>query len=125
MPYCCPECETPGCLNVANRIELPPDIRSDAISFQTVECSQCDFAAIAVYEESRRGALDRESFDYTGYYVSADDLESIKIAIGQCPQPDNWRCLCPAHHAFGTQDASGRWNGLSGISTQGSFELRL
>jgi hypothetical protein len=124
MPFLCPQCTSPGALDIKLKIELPPDSRSDEIMLQVVECSRCDFAGIAVYEESRRGALDSESFDHTGFRVTADDRKELKKTIRSCPAPTNWRCQCPSHRLLGRQDASGRWNALAEIHTEGRFELK-
>ena len=124
MSFTCPDCLASGSLRITSRLELPPDNRSNEIALQVIDCSGCTFAGIAVYEESRRGALDRESFAHTGYRVSPDELERVRDAIGRCPQPDNWHCLCQAHRTFGTKNASGRWNGLSGMRLEGAFGLQ-
>jgi len=125
MPFQCPECSAPKSLEIALQIELPPDSRSDEITLQIVECSQCGFAGIAVYEESRRGSLNSESFDHTGYYVSAEDLKALRKTIKRCPKPKNWRCNCPAHRILGRTDAVGRWNALGDINREGAFALKL
>ena len=124
MPFLCPSCSTKS-LRITSRIELPPDSRSDEIALQIVECSRCGFAGVAVYEESRRGALDSESVDHTGYRVSGGDLEALRKRIKQCPQPKNRRCRCSAHRALGSKDVSGRWNALEDIPCEGAFQLRL
>ena len=77
MSFLCPECSSRS-LNIILSLELPPDSRSDEITLQTVECSQCGFSGIAVYEESRRGALDSESVDHYSYRVGVDDLRALK-----------------------------------------------
>jgi len=124
MPFLCPRCSTRS-LDITSQIELPPDSRSDEITLQIVECSRCNFAGIAVYQESRRGALDSESIDHTGHHVSADDLKALKRTIRQCPKPGNRRCKCPAHSALSSQDASGRWNALKDVHLEGFFALVL
>ena len=126
MPFLCPNCSShQRSLKIKARIELPPDSRSDEITLQIVECSQCRFTGIAVYEESRRGALDSESFTHVGYRVSAQDVRKLRRMIRQCPEPDNRRCGCPVHQELGSRDSSGRWNGLEQILFEGEFELRL
>jgi hypothetical protein len=125
MPFLCPECSTPRSLKIAAKIELPPDSRSDEITLQIVECSHCHFAGIAVYEESRRGALDSESSSHVGYRVNAKDLRMLKRTIKQCPEPNNPRCECSAHQALGGRDVGGRWNGLQEIACEERFELSL
>lgn len=125
MPFLCPECSTSQSLKINAKIELPPDSRSDEITLQIVECSRCRFAGIAVYEESRRGALDDESFSHVGYRVSARDLGTLKRTIAQCPEPNNWRCGCSAHQTLSKKDVGGRWNGLQGIECRERFKLIL
>ena len=124
MPFLCPTCSEKS-LRITSKIELPPDSRSDEIALQIVACSQCSFAGIAVYEESRRGAMGSESFDHTGYRVSAEDLAALRKTISRCRQPRNRRCRCSAHRELGSRDGSGRWNGLEGIHREGAFTLRL
>lgn len=125
MPFLCPECATPKSLRIVLKLELPSDSRSDEITLQVIECSRCDFAGIAVYEESRRGALGDESFDHTGYRVRTKVLKALKKAIRQCPEPNNWRCECSTHRTLGRKDASGRWNALDDIPREGAFRLEL
>lgn len=125
MSFLCPECSTSRSLKITSKLELPSDRRSDEIALQIVKCSHCGFAGIAVYEESRRGSLDSESFDHTGYHVSVEDLKTLKRAIKQCPTPTNPRCKCPVHRTLGRKDASGRWNGLADIHLEGAFAMKL
>ncbi len=125
MPFLCPECSTSKSLRIGVRIELPPDSRSDEIALQIVECSHCGFAGIAVYEESRRGAMGDESFDHAGFRVSAADVKALRKLIKQCPDPRNKRCKCSVHRRLGRKDASGRWDGLSDIEREGRFNMRF
>ena len=123
MPFLCPECSCRGSLRVVLRIELPPDSRSDEIALQTVECSNCGFAGIAVYEESRRGSLDEETFHHTGYHLPRSDLQDLRRAIRSCPDPANSRCRCSAHQVLSQADASGRWNVLHDLHTTEAFPI--
>jgi hypothetical protein len=125
MPFLCPECSSHGSLEISHKIELPPDSRSDEICLQIVKCSECDFEGIAVYEESRRGRLDEESVQHTGYRVSKGDLQSLRKAIRGCPKPRNWRCRCRAHQKLSRTDASGRWKALHDLEIQGSFAIKV
>jgi hypothetical protein len=123
MPFKCPQCSTPGSLAIVHRLELPPDSRSDEITLQIVQCSRCLFGGIAVYEESRRGALDSESFDHRGFRIDVASLSALKKAISQCPKPRNWRCKCATHRKLGRHDASGRWTGLDDVDIGQSFPM--
>jgi hypothetical protein len=124
MPFLCPECNNKS-LNITFSLELPPDSRSDEIMLQVVECRQCGFGGLAVYEESRRGVLDSESVDHTGYRVAAKDLAAVRRLIRRCPRRKDPSCRCEAHRHLGSRDASGRWNRLADIEVEGAFWLEL
>ncbi len=125
MPFVCPECMTRGTLKITHSIELPSDSRSDEIAVQIVRCSHCKFRGVAVYEESRRGALDSESVDHRGYKVKTADLRSLIRKIKACPDPKNARCQCPSHRSLGQKDSWGRWQGLADIEFQDAFPIDL
>ena len=125
MPFLCPECSSHGSLRITHKIGLPPDSRSDEITLQIVKCSDCGFEGIAVYGESRRGRLDEELVQHTGYRVTKGDLRSLRKTMRGCPQPGNWRCKCKAHQKLARTDASGRWNALHELEIQESFALRI
>ena len=56
MAFLCPDCSAKS-LIIAMRLELAPDSRWDEITLQTIACASCGFRGVAVYRESRRGAL--------------------------------------------------------------------
>lgn len=68
-------------LKTTHSLELGPDHRSDERTLQTIECSNCSFKGIAVYEESRRGSFDSESWHHDGYRVPIEVFEEVKKAI--------------------------------------------
>lgn len=78
--YTCPGCMKKD-LKITHSMELGPDHRSDERSLQTIECSNCGFKGIAVYEESRRGAFDSESWHHDGYRVPIEVFEAVKEAV--------------------------------------------
>lgn len=124
MAFRCPMCQTPDSLLISRSLDLPPDSRSDEIALQIVCCSQCGFEGLAVYEESRRGVLDSESWDHTGYRAAAKDLADLRKGIAACPLPKDPGCKCPAHQKYGRRDATGRWDGLCWVDIAGSFPLQ-
>jgi len=124
VPFICPDCSGQGSLKIVLSIELPPDSRSDEITLQIIECSACRFSGIAVYEESRRGPLDSESFHHTGYHLTKSQLRDLRKAIKSCPDRTNWRCRCPAHLRLSRTDAGGRWNALWDLETADAFEVK-
>ena len=71
MPFRCPACHQPS-LEIVQSLELPADDQWDEIAVQELRCSgpACGFRGIAVYEESRRGALDSECVVHTGYVLT-------------------------------------------------------
>jgi hypothetical protein len=125
VPFQCPSCLSSRSLGITSKIELPPDARWDEISLQVLRCSRCGFWSLAVYEESRRGALDSEIVHHMGYQVHDEDRVSIMHIIKKCPHPSNPRCNCSAHHKLGKKDEMGNWCGLSEMRLGFSFEMKL
>lgn len=123
MAFHCPECLAGNSLNIVKSIELPADSRSDEIAVQIIACRSCRFRGLAVYEESRRGALSRESIDHRGYRVDSKTLAQYTKMIRRCPSPRDPDCGCETHRAFSLRDARGRWVGLQGIDRKNSFAI--
>lgn len=124
MSFNCPACGRQRTLVINRSITLPPDSRSDDIILQTLRCSACRFRGAAVYEESRRGSLDAESWDHRGYSLDEADWEWLSKTMARCPNPKDKRCRCEAHKALGGRDASGRWLMPESFSWQRSFPMR-
>ena len=124
MSFVCPDCLTPGSLEITLSMQLPSDSRSDDIALQIVECSNCRFQGVAAYEESRRGALDSESWDHTGFRVAIDDVKALIETIQSCPRPSDEGCPCPVHRTLSRKNASGRWCGLDDVKVLGSFPMK-
>ena len=123
MPRGCGECKKTNVLQITQSLVLPPDIRSDDIILQVVKCASCGFRGLAVYEESRRGGMDSESWSHTAYHVSVDDLKTVAAAIRSCPSPKNPKCRCRTHRDLGRRGRGGRWNGLQNITLEDSFPI--
>lgn len=119
----CPGCERPDSLTIRAALSLPADSRSDDIILQLVSCAECGFAGAVVYEESRRGRLDDEAWEHSGYRVSPAAYDEIYLLVLSCPSPRDDACLCPAHLTLGAQDSSGRWAGLRATHTGGYFPV--
>lgn len=125
MSFQCPQCLGLQSLQIIASIELVPDTRSDEISLQVVRCRDCRFEALAVYEESTRGALDSESVDHYGYQVARKDLFSIKSLIKGCPRPRDAGCSCASHRQLNQRDSSGRWMRPGFEPGQKVFPMRI
>ena len=123
MPFDCPSCRRPAVLEIISALELPADSRSDEITVQIVQCGQCGFKAAAVYQELRRGAWGSELFEHIGYMLSEASLQALQAQIAGCPTPGDTYCTCPAHRMLASEDAHGRWNGLSDWEVLGTFVL--
>lgn len=119
----CPRCETAHFKQVAH-LELPGDSRSDEIRLQLYECQLCAMRAVAVYEESRRGTLDSESWTHKGWTIDVESWEQLAAQIANCPQPDAGHCDCAIHRSLGGTDALGRWNGLADYRLGIQFPMR-
>ena len=125
MAFVCPKCEMSQALDIDKSITLPPDSRSDDIILQLVRCGRCGFRAAAVYEESRRGGMDSESWDHRGYYISASELKWLSDMIKQCPNKKNKKCRCHAHKELGQKNEYGRWIMPEAFSWDKRFPMRI
>ncbi len=126
MPFICPECSQPGALRIIHSLELPPDSAWDEITLQIVQCSRCEFSALAIYQESRRGALDSEIWNHIGYRLDREALATLKAAMKRCPAPKNSRCQCATHRSLGRRAPdTGRWEEVNGLDWETSFAMRL
>ena len=121
--YICPECGA-GELRLVAGLEIGADSRSDEITVQVAECGSCGRRAAAVYEESRRGRLDSEAWNHTGYRMDADRAAELLALILGCPRPNDSGCTCSAHLRLGVMDQSGRWVELAGWAPGDAFALR-
>ena len=124
LVFICPRCRG-GSMKINSSIELPPDSHSDEITVQTLKCSKCGFAGLGIYEETRRGRLDSESFYHRGYYVDDSTLDSIEKMIRQCPNPKKSGCRCRIHRSLGSANEFGRWNWLEKIPHKETFKLQI
>ncbi len=124
MSFICPRCYAPA-LEICTALELPSDSRSDEITLQVVSCSACQFHGLAVYEESRRGLLETERWDHTGYQAAEELVEELIQTLHSCPEPANPRCTCQVHARFNRQDSQGRWRGLDDLGALAAFRMEL
>ena len=125
MGFHCPKCEAQKSMDIVSRLEMPPDARSDEISLQIVKCNRCKFEAVAIYEESHRGALDSDAFDHYGYTIDQKQLKELKALIRQCPEPKNRRCSCDTHTTLKRKDSYGRWIRPGFTKDQRTFNMVL
>lgn len=110
MPFICPECSGRR-LRIVSSLELGPDSWWDEITLQVVECPDCGFRGAAVYEESRRGALDSEAWNHRGLRLDEAPLRKLVEDVAACPAPRNSDCRCATHQKWARADATGRWAG--------------
>jgi hypothetical protein len=124
MAFTCPDCRISGALAISNAITLPPDSRSDDILLQIVRCGRCGFRGAAIYEESRRGGFDSESWDHRGYRLEAEELAELNRLIKACSSKKNKNCSCSTHRALGKKNEYGRWQPPFETDWQRSFPMR-
>jgi hypothetical protein len=91
-------------LRITQRLEVGADRDSDEIALQCVVCAACGFRGVAVYEESRRGSLDSEVWDHTGYRVAPAAWDALAGQLAACPQPNTESCPCVAHQSLPVYD---------------------
>ena len=123
MSFNCPDCATGG-LKISRSIALPPDSRSDDIIVQVVRCGHCGFRAAAIYEESRRGGLDSESWDHRGYRLDKEELAELNRLMAACPDKKNKRCPCASHRQLGQKNEYGRWQPPFETDWERSFPMQ-
>lgn len=123
VPFLCPSCTGPR-LEITTALELPSDSFWDELTLQVLTCSACGFAGTAIYEESRRGALDSECINHLGYSCPPDDVRRIQNLIEQCPDPTISSCTCAAHQVLG-KTVDGRWTPPPSVLSSHSFTLRF
>jgi len=123
VSFYCRECNTLRSLKVVRRLEILRDARSDEITLQLVRCTKCGDTGVLVYEESRRGALDNESWSHTGYRVDTREWKIVEREFSRCPEPGNPRCACPIHQKYGSRDAGARWDGLKHIPVKDQYTV--
>jgi len=123
--FVCPDCLTPGSLQITHSIHLPPDSRADEIVLQIVACERCAFEGVAIYEESHRRGSGAALWEHVGYRVAASTVEALRNRLRQCPRPHDAACTCPSHLALSGRDDNGRWQKPDGVEWQKSFSLRL
>jgi hypothetical protein len=117
MPFRCPHCAASSGLEITDTIELPPDPQRDEMTFQVVACKACDFSGLAMYTESRRGALDAEAWEHTGYLASQEEVRQVRQAIRTCPRPMDSDCTCEAHKTMNERAGTAQRNPV--------FKLRM
>jgi len=94
--FLCPQCGAYG-LEIVKAMDLLPDNRSDDVILQIVECNSCSFKGLSLYEESRRGGMDSESWDHTGFCTTDTAVAEVAIFFSQCSALRDKRCGCEAH----------------------------
>lgn len=80
MSFRCPSCKK-ATLEITVAVDLGPDGNSDENMLQTVECASCALQALAIYEESRRGSLDSESWHHDGWHVAPAVFARVKKTL--------------------------------------------
>lgn len=96
MPLRCPVCEA-AALRIERALELGSDGRSDEITLQIVRCARCEMEAVAVYEESRRGAFGEESVHHAAYPSDEEALAEVRSIVASCRDPREPDCPCRGH----------------------------
>lgn len=125
MCFICPDCLNSGSLEILESLQLPADERSDDITIQIIACENCRFRGLAIYEESRRGSWDEDTFEHSGYRLDAVKLEELIALIRRCPNPKDASCRCGTHQLLGLTDLFGRWKGLERFDLTKTFPMRL
>ena len=120
----CPQCGE-GALEITASLEIPPDRDWDEITLQLVGCLHCRLGALGVYQETRRGRLDSESWSHTGYRLDPPDAQRIDEIISRCPRPHDSDCLCSAHLELGRTNSRLQWDGIAHLPLMAYFKMEM
>lgn len=109
MAVSCPRCAATE-TDAVRVLELPPDVLSDEITLFVKRCPACDHRFLGVYQESRRGALGDEHWNYQSMACTRTAWERLNGLIARCPAPRTAGCTCDVHRELGGLDQAGRWD---------------
>lgn len=124
MSLICPRCDAHS-LEIIRALELSSDASSDEITVQQIACAGCGLHGAAVYQESRRGRLDAESWDHSGFILEDADYRRLDGLMRACPNPASRDCTCGAYTYFNQLDPAGHWRGLAGFQVSTPFPMVL
>jgi hypothetical protein len=122
MGFACPRCAGAGTLEIARRIVLPGDRRSDEIALEILACA-CGFKCVAAIEQARRPALRAPASDRVGYRLPAAAVDLLAFLVARCPDAAEEYCPCPIHAALNRRDLRNRWNLLWSFAPFAGFAL--
>ncbi|MBI9049873.1 MAG: hypothetical protein JEZ00_10660 [Anaerolineaceae bacterium] len=125
MPFYCPDCKVQKSLYVVASMELAGDSRWDEITLQMLKCEHCQLNVLGVYQESRRGGLDKEIFHHVAYKIDAERVQQVKELMDVCTRPTDAKCPCAAHTELSAQDDQGQWMALEKFGLREAFTFQL
>lgn len=97
--FICPHCQKPT-LEIRAGADLPPDSRDDEIILQSIHCTSCQAAGLAIYQESRRGAEDSEHWSHTGHWLAPEIAQNWHEFLESCAlNPDHQIQLQTWYHS--------------------------
>lgn len=100
------------------------DAWSDDICLQLASCQACGQKTVLLYEESRRGSLDSDSWSHLGYLLEESTARELHHWFSLCPAKDDTSCGCCAHRHLSRTDSSGCWDGLEGFVLGSRFFVK-
>ena len=125
MGFQCPQCENPGSLGIVTAVQLFRGHCVNEITMQLIECSHCNFAGLAVYEEGRLEPSDTRAWKHSGYRLPPGMYDRIMADLKSCPDQLDPECSCKLHRDLSGCDARGEWLGIEKLGIKGRFPMRL
>ncbi|GEM_PF-976297 len=122
MPFECPQCQVKNSLQILTTLELGPAAGADETMIQLTECSHCEFQALAIYQESRGGALEGEAFSHQGYPLAKEQFQLLTDLFRVCPDGFKRMCGCQAHQELARHAALQDW---VAFSQKNPFTMKL
>lgn len=101
VPFACGACKAEA-MEIKIAVDVEPDSDSDEARAQVLRCSACGRGALGIYEESRRGRLDSESWRHWGWIVDDDVITTATERLQAEPRPtaEQWRAIARGGQSF-------------------------
>lgn len=110
----CTKCDNIS-LSIKHSVRVPPKnpMSKDEL-VQTIQCSSCDFKGMALYKESRAGAIDDDHLNHDGYELDEASFAYLDELLSNSAKAEELAKL----YAKSFQDSPIKidWRGIFGIT---------
>lgn len=57
----------------------------DENTIQILQCQECKFKAVGLYQEEHRGQLDDETWQHRGFFTPVEKIQKLETQLDQLP----------------------------------------